>query len=99
MGTSFSCIENKNNLAKISHVLLHSGRKLSTDFTSIEDDILYEVSKKTRACVGAHVPIRRVCVALAKSTHFELEILLLFLVHVIDPSRNLTRTNILLAML
>ena len=45
MGTSKTCIE-KKNLAEISHVLLHSGRKLSTDFTGIDDQNLEKFSRK-----------------------------------------------------
>ena len=45
MGTSITCIE-KKNLAKISHVLLHSGRKLSTDFTGIDDKNLEKFPRK-----------------------------------------------------
>ena len=45
MGTSYTCIEQKN-LAKISHVLLRSGKKLSTDFTGIDDENLERFPRK-----------------------------------------------------
>ena len=45
MGTSYTCIERKN-LAKISHVLLRSGKKLSTDFTGIDDENLERFPRK-----------------------------------------------------
>ena len=83
MGSCYACIENKN-LTKISHVLLQSGRKLSTDFTGIDGKNL-ERFAPTHVRVSAQMS-NHGCVALARSTHFKLEILLHFMVHVIDSS-------------
>ena len=85
MGTSFTCIE-KKNLAKIVYVLPHSSSKLLTDFTGIDDENLEGVPRNTCVC-WCTCSIIRVSFA-CKVKHFKLEILLHFMVNVIDPSRN-----------
>ena len=65
-------------------MLLHSSSKLLTDFTGIDDDNLEEVPRNT----WCFCPIIRVSFA-CKVKHFKLEILLHFMVHVVDSSKKL----------
>ena len=85
MGTSFTCIE-KKNLAKYVPCFATSGRKLSTDFTGSTMRI-WEGPRNTCVC-WCTCPIVRVSFA-CKVKHFKIEILLHFMVHVVDSSRKL----------
>ena len=50
MGTSYTWIEKKNNLAKIFYVLLHRSSQLLTDFTGTDDENLDGVPRNTCVC-------------------------------------------------
>ena len=87
MGTSYTCIEQKN-LAKISHVLLRSGKKLSTDFTGIDDKNLERFPRK-HVRVLVHMSNHTGALRLQSQHISNLKSFLHFMVHVVDSSKKL----------